>query len=774
MPNGVRPFRQFVVKVHSRCDLACDHCYVYEHADQSWRGRPKVMTDALIARTAARIAEHAAAHRLPQVRVVLHGGEPLLVGREKLRHIARTLRAALDGVSRLDLRMQTNGVRLDDEFCTVLAAEGIRTGVSLDGDRASHDRHRRRADGTGSHEAVVRAVRLLGSTPYRRAFAGLLCTVDVANDPIAVYEALAALDPPRVDFLLPHATWDHPPPSWGEGSTAYADWLIAVFDRWTADGRPVRVRLFESVEAAWAGEAGLTEALGLGTPDLVVVETDGEIEQADWLKTVGDGAPATGFHIDRNSFDEAAAHPGFQARAAGLAGLSATCRACPVVRVCGGGLYGHRHRQGSGFDNPSVYCADLMKLILHMKPARQKTPPRRTHAMSQREFDGLATGHGTDQALSRLAGTQRSMRRRLLAAVHDAAVRDGSQAAIVEPAWRALTALDGPERRAVAAVLDQPYLGVWAVRSLTEAADGGPLGDPGRFAEIALAAAVRAGRSLTLTVPVRTTGVHLPSLGRLVVAGHDSDRVDLAVEHGVLHVVRGNRRCPVLGSGRPEGLRWEASHALPAGGRPVLIEDTDPWRPGSAPESLTAEESARWRELFASAARIVRTEYPEHADGLRHGLLAITPLREADGPLRTDRHAFGALGLGPPSDARHLAVLLVEGVQYIKAGALLDMFTLYDPADRGLHGNPPRMLDALLRDAYAHLAVADLWRRRRPGDREAVGRRAVRREIVQGELDALADSGSLTSAGERLLERMRDTMTLGDGPEPAEAAPAGD
>jgi hypothetical protein len=31
---GVRrpliPIDQFVVKVHSRCDLACDHCYVYE------------------------------------------------------------------------------------------------------------------------------------------------------------------------------------------------------------------------------------------------------------------------------------------------------------------------------------------------------------------------------------------------------------------------------------------------------------------------------------------------------------------------------------------------------------------------------------------------------------------------------------------------------------------------------------------------------------------------------------------------------------------------
>ena len=29
------PFRQFIIKIHSRCNLACDYCYVYEMADRS-------------------------------------------------------------------------------------------------------------------------------------------------------------------------------------------------------------------------------------------------------------------------------------------------------------------------------------------------------------------------------------------------------------------------------------------------------------------------------------------------------------------------------------------------------------------------------------------------------------------------------------------------------------------------------------------------------------------------------------------------------------------
>src|SRR5216683_736580 len=249
MSGHLVPFRQFVLKVHSRCDLACDHCYVYEHADQSWRSRPTVMSGETITQVAARIAEHAKTHRLAEVHVVLHGGEPLLAGPARLGRIADALRSALDGICDLDVRIHTNGVLLDDTFCELFAAKGIKVEVSLDGDRAANDRHRRYADGRSSYDKVIRGIGRLRDERFRALYAGLLCTIDVANDPLAVYESLLALDPPIIDFLLPHGTWDHPPPrpdgaDAGHADTAYADWLIAIFDRWTADRQPVPVRLF--------------------------------------------------------------------------------------------------------------------------------------------------------------------------------------------------------------------------------------------------------------------------------------------------------------------------------------------------------------------------------------------------------------------------------------------------------------------------------------------------------------------------------------------------
>jgi len=363
------PFRQLVLKVHSRCDLACDHCYVYEHQDQSWRNRPKVMSRETVAWTAARLAEHAKAHGLAEVRVPLHGGEPLLAGPERLREIARTLRDGLSGLCDLDLRIHTNGVLLDEAYCRVFAEEGVLVGVSVDGYAKAHDRHRRYANGPGSYRQVVRAVELLRTAPYRHLYAGLLCTIDLANDPVAVYEALVALDPPRIEFLLPHATWDHPPYRPPGGDAAYADWLLAVFRRWRADGRPVPIRLFDSVISTTLGGASRTEAVELEPSDLVVVETDGTYEQADSLKTAFDGAPPTGFEVVQHDLDQVAGHPGIGARQRGLVGLCGTCRACPVVASCGGGLYAHRYRSASGFANPSVFCADLKKLITEVRQA---------------------------------------------------------------------------------------------------------------------------------------------------------------------------------------------------------------------------------------------------------------------------------------------------------------------------------------------------------------------------------------------------------------------
>lgn len=364
------PFRQFVLKVHSRCNLSCDYCYVYALADQSWRLRPLTMEPSLLALTAQRIAEHARVHDLDVIRVILHGGEPLLAGRSYLADAVSRLRQTLEPVVRVHVGLQTNGILLDEGFLRMFRSLGVRVGVSLDGDRAAHDRHRRYAGGSGSHAAVSQGLRLLMRPEHREVYSGLLCTIDLRNDPITVYEAMLGFDPPVVDFLLPHGTWSAPPPGRDGDPThvPYAEWLIAVFDRWYGSPqRETRVRVFEEIIHLLLGGASQSEAVGLTPTSLVVVETDGSIEQADTLKSAYHGAPMMGLHVARDPFDAALRLPSIAARQLGLDALADDCTACSLQGVCGGGLYPHRYRLGSGFRNPSVYCPDLFRLIAHIR-----------------------------------------------------------------------------------------------------------------------------------------------------------------------------------------------------------------------------------------------------------------------------------------------------------------------------------------------------------------------------------------------------------------------
>jgi uncharacterized protein len=760
---GPPVFRQFVVKVHSRCNLACDHCYVYEHADQSWRSRPVVMSHETMRWTALRIGEHCREHALPAAVVILHGGEPLLAGAHRVRRFVRSVRAAVPEGCALHLGMQTNGILIDENLCELFVAEGIKVGISLDGDRAGNDRHRTFADGRSSYDAAVAAVRLLGQPAYRTAFSGLLCTVDVANDPVRTYESLRDLSPPRLDFLLPHATWDDPPAR-GPAGAPFAEWLIAVHDRWLADGRPVPIRLFDSIGRLAAGESSLTESLGLEPTDLVVIETDGAIEQADSLKTAYDRAPATGFDVHRHRLSEAATHPGFAARAGGPGALCAQCRACPVVDLCGGGLYAHRFRSGSGFQNPSVYCPDLLALVTHVDPRRrvgrgagEHLP---THSLSGTDFDALAGGHGGESAIAALVEAQHSLRR---AQVADW-VRTQPAVGPAADAWDALCELDEIAPGAVRQVLLHPYVGLWASRVRPDPSGVGYLWG------VVLAAAVRAGVARRATVAPSDGTVPLPGLGALAVPDADGPVV---IETAAASLVVDGRAVPLTPGHDHDWRPLRAVHER--SGAPIVLDDVDPYRAcfvhPVAPR-LTDRGLDHWRRALADTWVRVEHDFPGHVPSVRHALSTITPLAagRSTSVSATHRDAFGAIALAlapvaSPSNNLMTRELLHE-VQHVKMGAVLDLFVLLDPQDRTHHGvgwrDDPRPLESVLQGAYAHLAVVEYWRRTaesahgRAADHATERYRTVR-DQTRGAISVLTGSGSLTALGRRWVEAMEAT-----------------
>jgi len=780
VPGGIRPFRQFILKVHSRCDLACDHCYVYEHADQSWRTRPKVISPAVVDQAGARIAEHAREHRLTAVQVVLHGGEPLLAGAPRLAAIAAALRAAIEPTCELDLRLHTNGVQLDEEFCELFLAQRIKVGVSLDGDRKANDLHRNFADKRSSFDQAVRAINLLRQDRYRGCYAGLLCTIDIRSDPHAVYRTLADLDPPAVDFLLPHATWDTPPSGQVVGRTPYADWLAAVFGDWKADRSRARARIFDSIIETTRGGASRAESLGLEASELLVIETDGTLEQADSIKVAFDGAPATGLDVFAHSLDKAAAQPAIRARQQGLAGLSDPCRQCPVVTSCGGGLFAHRYRSETGFDNPSVYCADLKQIITHIRADLRPAAPaavspsaaRSPHTLTGAQFDSLAAGFGDAAAVRELAGGQQTSLRTRLELLRRRADT------VVDPefmaGWDLLDQVERDNADACRLVLAHPYTRTWADRCVGDIrADFHALlpKQAPHLAAIAASAAVRSGLPFEIQVPVLDGYACLPTLGRLRVG--EPAEVTIAVAEGGFDARTRDRKWRVRLADPEPDHDWQPVRLLRSGALALALEDTDPYRDTHqwpAADRLPADDADRWQRQFAQAWPLIERSFPRYLPGLEVGLSTLMPLAGGE-PGRdisaASRSAFGAVAAALPAASDILALLILHEFQHVKLGGVLDLFDLCERDDKRLYYAPwrpdPRPIEALLQGAYAHIAVTDFWRVRR---HELVGgqARTAEKHFARWRMDTaeaietLVGSGALTTLGVRFVDGMRATV----------------
>lgn len=354
---------------------------MYHHVDQSWRKRPRFMSDETVKAFARNLADYVAIAEVDEVTVLLHGGEPLLAGEERIVRFCNTVHQALAPQSTtVVFAMQTNGVLLTPRWLEVLNDFDVTFGVSLDGDQTANDRHRVDHSGRSSYEDVEGALRLLQKSPHGHLFRGFLSVIDLDNDPLATYRYLVQWKPPRLDFLFPEGTHDRPPPGIQGGGdvtrrpTPYADWLIPIFEEWFNDPGQTGMRLFENLIDVLLGGRSQTDGTGDGSFNLVTIETDGAIEDVDLFKAAYVGAPGLGLpsqpapNVFTTSFAELTSWPTVieRHRLNMIEGLCQTCTHCPAVQACGGGFVPHRWSSQHGFSNPSVYCADLFKLCAHV------------------------------------------------------------------------------------------------------------------------------------------------------------------------------------------------------------------------------------------------------------------------------------------------------------------------------------------------------------------------------------------------------------------------
>jgi uncharacterized protein len=355
-----------VLKVASLCNLNCNYCYLYQHGDKSYLSRPEFITDEVFDQLLDRMAEYCDRRPAHVLSITFHGGEPTLIGADWIDRAAARAQERLG--SRLSkLVLQTNGVLLDDKWLNVVSRRDLLISISLDGPQHIHDRTRVNHGGRGSYLATARALRRVmdrGITP------NILCVVNPEMSGVQTYRHFRSLGIRSMNFLLPDIThdnrarvYDHP------SSTPVADYLIPIFDEWFGEDDPdIRVSIFHELITLVRGGKARSDSFGNLRSGYVVVETDGGIHANDVLRISGHDIGNGGLNIFTHGFDDL--HLGspllYRMVHEGI-GLCETCQACPEKRTCGGGHIPHRYAHQNGFDNPSAWCSDIMKMLAHIR-----------------------------------------------------------------------------------------------------------------------------------------------------------------------------------------------------------------------------------------------------------------------------------------------------------------------------------------------------------------------------------------------------------------------
>lgn len=316
------------------CNIDCDYCYL---PDRAFKARMRAET----IHAAVRWVFDNGLGR-DDLTIIWHAGEPLTLPRRWYEEAFATARAAAPSSWRPRHAFQTNGMLIDDAWCAFFAAHGLRVGVSLDGPAALHDLHRKRRDGRGSHEAVMRGVAALrrNRIPFH---AICVVTETTLAQPDRVMDFFAAAGVTDVGFNIEEVEGINTASTLAKAGirTRFREFFERAVDRAAHHGIGIR-----EVRGVLAAAASIPDKEWPGNDQnmpfaIVTVTHQGAIHTFS-PELAGIAHPRLGSmvlgHVDADSLADIVDGQAFQTLWAEIAaGLDACARRCAYFPICRGG-----------------------------------------------------------------------------------------------------------------------------------------------------------------------------------------------------------------------------------------------------------------------------------------------------------------------------------------------------------------------------------------------------------------------------------------------------
>ena len=348
----------------SLCNMRCRYCFYCDVAENRDTKSYGIMTDA----TAANIIEKVFDAAKRSVSFIFQGGEPTLAGLDFFKSFVESVNILNKSSIKVFYSIQTNGLDISEDFAGFFAANNFLVGLSLDGNKETHDFMRIDAVGNPTHNRVMKTAKLFNK--YKVEYNILVVvTANTVKHIEKIYgffktggfkylQFIPCLAPLGSEpFCLPHALTP----------LLYEDFLTRLFKLYYADfmaGNYISIRFFDNLVNIAAGQR--SEQCGmLGyCPGQLVIEADGSVFPCDFY-CVDNWKLG---NINEMSIDEISITDKMKAFCMSSLYEDEKCRVCGVFDFCRGGCRRDRDLSVDGTAGENIYCYALFNFYTTAKP----------------------------------------------------------------------------------------------------------------------------------------------------------------------------------------------------------------------------------------------------------------------------------------------------------------------------------------------------------------------------------------------------------------------
>ena len=248
------------------CNLDCEYCFYLEKEKLYPSVKNWAMPDDVLEKY---IKEYIQSQKVPEIIFAWQGGEPTLLGIDFFRKAVQLQKKYADG-RKIENTFQTNGILLNDEWCSFFSENNFLIGLSVDGPSEIHDKYRVHKGGQPSFDNVMSGLEYLKKHDVE--FNTLTCVQkDNSYKPLEIYEFLKEIgskfmqfipiverkslnDASKLKLVLPTYKEEAAVTDWSVEPLQYGKFLMEIFDRWVRnDVGKYFVQIFDVSLGLWHG-----------------------------------------------------------------------------------------------------------------------------------------------------------------------------------------------------------------------------------------------------------------------------------------------------------------------------------------------------------------------------------------------------------------------------------------------------------------------------------------------------------------------------------------